>query len=99
MSTAFVVPLVTGLGLSWISVIIIGLIAGAIAKAILPGNDPTGWIMSLVLGVLGAFVGGWIAQMFGYGGGGFFSPLVWVFAIIGCVIVLLIYGLITKRRV
>ncbi len=93
-----VVPLVTGLGLSWISVIIIGLVAGAIAKAILPGNDPSGWIISLVLGVLGAFVGGWIAQMAGFSGGGFFSIGVWLFAILGCVIVLFIYGLLTRRR-
>ncbi|MPM38270.1 hypothetical protein SDC9_84899 [bioreactor metagenome] len=93
-----VAPLVTGLGLSWVSVIIIGLIAGAIAKAILPGNDPSGWIISLVLGVLGAFVGGWIAQMVGFTGGGFFSIGVWLFAIVGCVVVLFVYGLLTKKR-
>ena len=98
MTTDLFVPL-AAFGLSWISVIIIGLVAGAIAKAILPGNDPTGWLLSLVLGVVGAFVGGWIADLLGFSTGGFFSPLVWLFAIIGCVIVLFIYGLLTKKRV
>lgn len=98
MTTALLAPLATGFGLSWISVIIIGLIAGAIAKAILPGKDSIGWILSLVLGVVGAFVGGAIANALGYGGGGFFSPGVWIFSIIGCIIVLAIYGLITGRK-
>ncbi len=98
MTSELLVPL-AAFGLSWISVIIIGLVAGAIAKAILPGNDPTGWVTSLILGVVGAFVGGWIANLLGFPSGSFFSPLVWLFAIIGCVIVLFIYGLVTKKRV
>lgn len=48
--------------------IIFGLIAGAIAKLIMPGNDGGGFILTCVLGVVGAVVGGWLATMFGFGG-------------------------------
>ena len=47
--------------------IIFGLIAGAIAKLIMPGNDGGGFILTCVLGVVGAVVGGWLATMFGFG--------------------------------
>lgn len=97
MTTALLVPLALNVG--WFALIIIGLIAGAIAKAILPGNDATGWIVSLILGVVGALVGGWIGSLFGVQGSGFFSLWTWILAIVGCIVVLAIYGLITKRRV
>lgn len=48
--------------------IIFGLIAGAIAKLLMPGNDGGGFILTCVLGVIGAVVGGWLATMFGLGG-------------------------------
>ena len=48
--------------------IIFGLIAGAIAKLIMPGNDGGGFILTCVLGVVGAVVGGWLATIFGFGG-------------------------------
>lgn len=95
--TELLVPLALNVG--WFGLIIIGLVAGAIAKAILPGNDPTGWVVSLILGVVGALVGGWIGSLFGIQGHGFFSLWTWILAILGCIIVLFIYGLITKKRV
>lgn len=97
MTTALLVPLALNVG--WFGLIIIGLIAGAIAKAILPGKDPVGWIISLILGVIGALIGGWIGSLFGVQGHGFFSLWTWILAIIGCIVVLAIYGLITKKRV
>lgn len=77
--------------------IILGLIAGAIAKAILPGRQGGGWIITLVLGVVGALLGGFLASaIFGVPMGGFFEIRTWVIAILGSIVVLLIYGLLTR---
>ena len=79
--------------------LILGLIAGAIAKAILPGTQGGGWIITLVLGVVGAILGGWIGSLiFGGGLGDFFDLRTWLLSILGAVIVLLIYGAIAGRR-
>lgn len=77
--------------------IILGLIAGAIAKAVLPGTQGGGWIITLILGVVGAVLGGFIgSQVFGIGLEGFFSIQTWLLAIGGAILVLLIYGLVTR---
>lgn len=79
--------------------LILGLIAGAIAKAILPGRQGGGLLVTLLLGVVGAFLGGWIGSLiFGTGLQEFFSLQTWLLAIGGAIIVLLIYGMITNRR-
>ncbi len=78
--------------------IVLGLIAGAIAKAILPGRQGGGWIITLVLGVVGALLGGFLASaIFGVTLGGFFEIRTWIIAILGAIVVLLIYGLVTGR--
>jgi uncharacterized membrane protein YeaQ/YmgE (transglycosylase-associated protein family) len=80
--------------------LILGLIAGAIAKAILPGKQGGGIFITLLLGVVGAFLGGWIGTLiFGTGLQEFFSLQTWLLAIGGAIIVLLVYGMITKRSV
>jgi uncharacterized membrane protein YeaQ/YmgE (transglycosylase-associated protein family) len=77
--------------------IVLGLIAGAIAKAILPGKQGGGWLITLVLGVVGALLGGFIGSaIFGVGLEDFWSIQTWIVAIIGAIIVLLIYGLVTR---
>ncbi|GAB2739022.1 GlsB/YeaQ/YmgE family stress response membrane protein [Sinomonas soli] len=80
--------------------LILGLIAGAIAKAILPGKQGGGWLVTLVLGVVGAILGGWIGGLiFGSNTlGSFFEIRTWVTAIVGSLIVLLIWGALAKRR-
>ena len=79
--------------------LILGLIAGAIAKAILPGRQGGGLVITLVLGVVGAILGGWIGSLiFGGGLGDFFDLRTWLLSILGAVIVLLIYGAIVGRR-
>ena len=79
--------------------LLLGLIAGAIAKAILPGRQGGGWVVTLVLGVVGALLGGWIGSLiFGGGLGEFFDLRTWLLAILGAIIVLLIYGAVTSRR-
>ncbi|WP_211883061.1 GlsB/YeaQ/YmgE family stress response membrane protein [Pseudarthrobacter albicanus] len=78
--------------------LILGLIAGAIAKAILPGRQGGGIFITLLLGVVGAILGGWIGgALFGRGLNEFFSLSTWLLAIGGAIIVLLVYGMITKR--
>lgn len=80
--------------------LILGLIAGAIAKAILPGRQGGGIFITLLLGVVGAILGGWIGSaLFGVGINEFFSLSTWLLAIGGAIVVLLVYGLITRRSV
>lgn len=80
--------------------IVLGLIAGAIAKAIMPGKDPGGIIITLILGAVGALLGGWIGSaVFGVGLGGFFNISTWLLAIVGALILLAIYRVIVGRKV
>jgi uncharacterized membrane protein YeaQ/YmgE (transglycosylase-associated protein family) len=79
--------------------ILLGLIAGAIAKLILPGKQGGGWIATLLLGVAGALLAGWLGGiLFGYSYEGFFDITSWIVAIVGALIVLVIWGLITRNR-
>jgi uncharacterized membrane protein YeaQ/YmgE (transglycosylase-associated protein family) len=76
--------------------IIVGGIAGALAKLIMPGDDPGGFIITIILGIAGALVGGFLASLIGIGGGG----LIWsvIIATIGAIILLVIYRLIASNR-
>lgn len=83
--------------MGFIGWIVLGLIAGAIAKLILPGKQGGGWFATLILGVVGALVGGWLGSLlFNTGLQEFFSLQTWLLAIGGSLVVLLIWGLITK---
>jgi uncharacterized membrane protein YeaQ/YmgE (transglycosylase-associated protein family) len=78
--------------------LILGLIAGAIAKAILPGRQGGGIFITLLLGVVGAILGGFIGSaLFNVGINEFFSLSTWLLAIGGALVVLLVYGMISKR--
>jgi uncharacterized membrane protein YeaQ/YmgE (transglycosylase-associated protein family) len=85
--------------MGFIAFLILGLIAGAIAKLILPGRQGGGWFITLLLGVVGALLGGFLGNLlFGVGLEEFWSIQTWLLAIGGAIVVLLIYGLITNRR-
>lgn len=85
--------------MGFLGFLLLGLIAGAIAKLIIPGKQAGGWFITLILGVVGAILGGWIGSaIFGVGVDAFFSLSSWLLAIGGSVIVLLIYGAIAGRR-
>lgn len=87
--------------MGWLSFLILGLIAGAIARLILPGKQRGGILVTLLLGVIGAMLGGWLAGFIFPGNdfyNAFFSWQAWLTAIIGAVVVLLIYGAITGGR-
>ena len=79
--------------------LLLGLLAGAIAKLILPGNQGGGWLITLLLGVVGALLGGFLGSvLFNAPLEDFFSIQTWLLAIGGSIIVLLIYGLLVNRR-
>lgn len=79
--------------------IIFGLIAGAIAKLLMPGRDPGGWIVTMLLGVAGAFVGGFIGRaIWGSEGVTGFDPGSFGLAVLGAIVLLFLYRLIVGRR-
>ncbi|MDY6025664.1 GlsB/YeaQ/YmgE family stress response membrane protein [Bergeyella zoohelcum] len=81
--------------LTWI---IFGLIAGALAKAIMPGNQGMGWIMTIILGIVGAFVGGWIGTLLNLGTVKDFSLGSMALAVVGALIVLWVFGMANRKR-
>ncbi len=81
--------------LAWI---VLGLIAGAIAKWIMPGNDPGGLIVTMLIGIVGAFLGGFIGSTIAGTGLDGFSIQSIILAIIGAVLLLWIYRMATRGR-
>jgi uncharacterized membrane protein YeaQ/YmgE (transglycosylase-associated protein family) len=85
--------------LAWI---LFGLIAGAIAQLILPGNDPggnsaMGWLITIVIGIVGAFIGGLIGSALGFGGVTGFNIGSFIIAIVGALILLGIWRWVAGR--
>ena len=79
--------------LSWI---VLGLIVGVLAKFVMPGKDPGGFVITVILGIVGAFVGGYMGTFLGIGGvSGFNLPSIFI-ATIGAVVVLVIYRAVKK---
>ena len=77
--------------------IIIGFLAGVIAKFIMPGdNEPSGFILTAILGIVGAFVATYLGQALGWYGPGQGAGLIG--AVVGAVIVLFVYGMVAGRR-
>ncbi len=82
------------MGIVW--TIIIGFVAGVIAKFITPGsNEPSGFILTTILGIVGAFVASWLGQALGWYQPGEGAGLIG--AVVGAVIVLVIWGIFAKR--
>ena len=83
------------MGITW--TIIIGFVAGVLAKLVTPGsNEPSGFILTTVLGIVGAFVASWLGQALGWYGPGEGAGLIG--AVVGAVIVLLIWGTVMRQR-
>jgi uncharacterized membrane protein YeaQ/YmgE (transglycosylase-associated protein family) len=79
--------------LTWI---ILGLVAGALAKFIMPGRDPGGIIVTIVLGIVGAIVGGFIGTLLGFGDVSGFDIRSVVIAVIGAIVLLAIYRAVRR---
>ncbi len=79
--------------------IIVGLIAGALAKFAMPGDDPGGIIVTIIIGIVGAVLGGWLLSLLGIGAGAGSGG--WIFfiisGVIGAVILLALYRLVANR--
>jgi len=80
--------------LAWI---VVGLIAGALAKLIMPGDDPGGIIVTIIIGIVGAFVGGFVVNLFGGAGVSGFNIWSILVATLGAIILLAIYRLVAPR--
>ena len=78
--------------------IIVGLIAGALAKLILPGDDPGGIIVTILIGIVGAFLGGFVFNLFGGAGVSGFNIWSILVATVGAIILLLIYRMVAGSR-
>lgn len=77
--------------------IIFGLIAGVIAKLLMPGRDGGGFILTCILGIVGAVVGGWLATIFGIGGSiSGFDLHSFLVAVVGAIVVLVIFRLLRR---
>ena len=83
-----------------IAFLILGLLAGAIAKLLLPGSDPGGFIVTMLIGVVGALLGGFLASaLFGaHPLDDFFDLSTWATAIIGSIILLVIWRVVSGDR-
>ena len=91
--------------LHWLWVFIIGLIVGIVAKLIMPGKDPGGFIITAIIGIVGSLIGGWVAAtIFGTGvgataaGAGVGGIWGFAFAVVGAIILLFIYRLFTRKK-
>ena len=77
---------------------VFGLIAGAVAKFLMPGKAPGGIVATIILGVIGAVVGGFLGTLLGFGDISGFDLRSMTWAVGGGIVMLLIYGLATKGR-
>ena len=80
--------------------ILLGLVAGILAKALLPGEDPGGIIITTIVGIVGAILGGFVAKALGFGDpiDEFFDISTWIAAIIGAIALLVAYRAVTGGR-
>ena len=79
-----------------LSTLLVGLIVGAIAKLLMPGKDPGGFIITILLGIAGAFIATYLGQAIGWYKVG--QPAGWIMSVIGAMILLLLYRLMFKRK-
>ena len=82
--------------MNWLTWIVLGGIVGAIAKLIMPGKDPGGIIVTILLGIAGAFVGGYISTLLGFGTVTGFNLISLAIAIGGALLLLILYRVIKK---
>jgi len=82
--------------MSIIGWILFGLIVGALAKLVMPGRDPGGIIVTMLLGIAGAVIGGFVGRAMGFYGSG--ETAGWVMSFLGAIVLLVIYRLFVGRR-
>ncbi|ALE57864.1 GlsB/YeaQ/YmgE family stress response membrane protein [Paraburkholderia sp. SIMBA_055] len=80
---------------SFIGTVIVGLVVGLIARALKPGDDRMGLIMTIILGVAGSLIAGYVGRALGWYQPG--QPAGWVASVIGAIVLLVIYGIVRRR--
>ncbi|CAL8476683.1 MULTISPECIES: GlsB/YeaQ/YmgE family stress response membrane protein [Caballeronia] len=80
---------------AFIGTLIVGLVVGLIARALKPGDDNMGWIMTIVLGIAGSLIAGYVGRALGWYQPG--QPAGWIASVIGAIILLVVWGMIRKR--
>jgi uncharacterized membrane protein YeaQ/YmgE (transglycosylase-associated protein family) len=80
-----------------VSWILFGLVIGVIAKLLMPGRDPGGFIVTILLGIAGALVGGFAGRAMGFYGEG--ESAGWLMSILGAIVLLALYRMMARRRV
>jgi len=81
---------------SWLVIIVLGGLAGALAKLLMPGRDPGGCIVTILLGIAGALLAGYLGKLLGWYKAG--EPSGFIAAVVGAFLILLIYRLVLSRR-
>ncbi|WP_427307801.1 GlsB/YeaQ/YmgE family stress response membrane protein [Cupriavidus sp. H39] len=81
--------------MAFIGTVFVGLIVGLIARAVKPGDDKLGWIMTIILGILGSVVAGYVGRALGWYQPG--EPAGWVASVVGAIVLLVIYGMVRRR--
>lgn len=82
--------------MAFLGTVLVGLVVGLIARAIKPGSDKMGWIMTIILGVLGALAAGYVGRALGYYQPG--EAAGWIASVIGAIVLLVIYDLVRRKN-
>ncbi|RYF27548.1 MAG: GlsB/YeaQ/YmgE family stress response membrane protein [Comamonadaceae bacterium] len=81
--------------MSFLGVLLVGLVVGLLARALKPGNDKLGWIMTILLGIAGSFVATYVGVAMGWYQQG--EPAGWIASIIGAIVLLVLYSLVRRK--
>ncbi len=84
--------------MDWIAWIVMGLLAGIVAKMLVPGGDPGGIIVTIIIGIVGAFLGGFIGKQMGWGGVDGFTWHTFALSLGGACILLLVLRVVSQRK-
>lgn len=77
---------------------VFGLIVGAIARFLMPGQQQMSWLLTMVLGIVGSFAGGFISSLIFGNADSLVNPAGWIMSVVGALIVLFVYGKIAKAK-
>lgn len=77
---------------------VFGLIIGAIARFLMPGRQSMGWLLTMALGIVGSFAGGFVSSLIFGGSDSLVNPAGWIMSVVGALIVLFVYGKISKAK-
>ncbi|CAG9168733.1 GlsB/YeaQ/YmgE family stress response membrane protein [Cupriavidus respiraculi] len=81
--------------MSFLGTVLVGVVVGLIARAIKPGDDKMGWILTILLGIAGSLVAGYVGRAAGWYQPG--EPAGWIASVIGAIVLLLIYGMVRRK--